>query len=331
VKANIAIVGATGLVGSTIINVLEEKDFPIKNIYFFASANSIGEEIKFKGKTYYVKELKEDSFDNQIDIAFFAIEAKLSLKYAKIASNKGIVVIDNSSAWRMHNDIALVVPEVNKHLLINHHNIIANPNCTTIQAVIPLDVIHKNYQIKRIVFSTYQAVSGSGFPGIVDLVNGLEGKAPKFYIKPIAYNCLPHIDDFTDNWYTKEEMKLINETKKLLNAPDIKINATCVRVPVLTGHSVSINVECEKEFEIEELIEKLKAKEGLVIFDNPYYPTPNDAKGQDLVYVGRIRRDDSIKNGLNMWVVADNIRKGAASNAIQIAEIVWKEKSNGVI
>lgn len=323
--ANIAIVGATGMVGRTFLKILEERQFPIYNIYFFASQNSAGKEIEFHGEKYFVEELTEQSFERPLDIALFSAGGAISAKYAPIAASKGIVVVDNSSFWRMDSQVPLIVPEVNQDQILSHHGIIANPNCSTIQAVIPLSVIHEHYQIKRINYTTFQAVSGSGYKGINDLCGGLEGKSPSFYPKPIFNNCLPQIDDFLDSGYTKEEMKMVNETKKILNDPSLLITATCVRIPVQNAHSMAINVECVKPFILEELILKLKNKEGLVIYDTSY-PTPLDVVDQDLVHVGRIRRDDTVPNGLNLWVVADNIRKGAATNAVQIAQILWKEK-----
>jgi len=321
----VAVVGATGMVGRMMLRVLEERNFPIDELYLFASAKSAGSEIEFKGKKYIVEELKEDSFDRGIDIALFSAGASTSLKFAKIAASKGCVVIDNSSAWRMHDDVPLVVPEVNPEDINWHKGIIANPNCSTIQAVVALKPLDLKYKIKRIVYSTYQAVSGAGQGGYEDLQNGIKGIAPKKFIHPIAFNVIPHIDVFMDNGYTKEEMKMIEETKKIMHRPDLKITATTVRVPVYHGHSESINVEFEKDFNLEEIKEILKNSKGVILMDDPsnnIYPMPILAEGKNEVFVGRLRRDFSVEHGLNMWVVADNIRKGAATNAVQIAELL---------
>lgn len=327
-KINIAVVGATGMVGRKIIEVLEERRFPISQIYFFASAKSKGQVINFRGKDYFVEELNENSFDREIDIALFSAGGETSKKFAAIARDKGVIVVDNSSAWRMDKNVPLVVPEVNPEDVKWHNGIIANPNCSTIQSVVPLKAIDEKFKIKRIIYSTYQAVSGSGVAGIRDLENGLNGLENTNYPYQIAFNCLPHIDVFMENGYTKEEIKMIEETKKILGRPDLRITATTVRVPVRYGHSISINLELEKEFELEEVYETLREAKGVVVQDNPkenIYPMPIYAEGTDSVYVGRIRRDFSIENGLNMWVVADNIRKGAATNAVQIAELLLEE------
>lgn len=321
-KANIAIVGATGMVGQTAIKVLEERKFPINSISFFASKNSVDQEVEFLGEIYKIEELNEHSFDRTLDIALFCVEENLSAIYGKIAREKGIVVIDNSSAWRMSDDVPLVVPEINQELIKKHQGIIANPNCTTIQAVLPLAIIHQFYQIKRIAYTSYQAVSGSGFKGIEDLENGILGRMPIYYPKPIFNNCFPQVDGFLDNGFTVEETKMIQETKKILADEQILITATCVRIPVYVGHSIAINLECSKPFDLKTLIKQLKMQKGLVIYDFPSYPTTIDAVNQDLVHVGRIRRDYTVANGLHLWVVADNVRKGAATNAIQIAEVL---------
>lgn len=325
---NIAIVGASGLVGGTFLKVLEERDLPIKNLYLFASARSAGKEIIFKGKTLVIEELTENSFDREIDIALFSAGGDISKKFAPIASEKGVIVVDNSSAWRMDENVPLVVPEVNPEDIFKNNGIIANPNCSTIQSVVPLKVIDELYGIKRVVYSTYQAVSGSGIKGIEDLQRGLKGEEPKTYPHPIVNNCLPHIDSFLESGYTKEEEKMINETRKILNKKNLPITATCVRVPVLNGHSISINVELEREVNLEELKAKFRETKGIVLEDdvkNNRYPLATEANGTDEVYVGRLRKDFSIEKGLNLWVVADNIRKGAATNAVQIAEILMKK------
>lgn len=323
-KPNLAIVGATGLVGSTFLKVLEERDFPFENLYMMASAKSAGTTLNFKGKDYLVEELNEHSFDKPIDIALFSAGGAASEKYAPIAAAHGTVVVDNSSAWRMDDNVPLVVPEVNAKDISWNKGIIANPNCSTIQAVVPLKPLHDKYVIKRIVYSTYQAVSGSGLKGINDLKEGLAGNnVLKAYPHPIANNCLPQIDVFLENGYTKEEMKMIQETHKILGDDSIRVTATTVRVPVYNCHSESINVEFEKEFDIEEVKKLLAASPGIILQDDPnnnVYPLAINAAGKDEVFVGRVRRDFSVEHGINMWVVADNIRKGAATNAVQIAE-----------
>lgn len=324
---NVAVVGATGMVGRTILKVLEERKYPINKLYLFASSKSAGEKIKYNENEYTIEELSEDSFNKEIDIALFSAGSSISLKYAPLAASKGIVVIDNSSAFRMNQEVPLVVPEVNPEDISKHKGIIANPNCSTIQAVVALKPLHDKYDIKRIVFSTYQAVSGSGVKGINDLEKGLLGNPNSFYPHPIANNCLPHIDSFEKSGYTKEEMKMINETRKILHDESIKITATTVRVPVFYSHSESVNIEFNKSFDIEELKDLLKNSPGIVVLDDPdsnIYPLAIEASGKDEVFVGRIRKDDSVEHGINVWIVADNIRKGAATNAVQIAEHLIK-------
>jgi len=326
-KYNVAIVGATGKVGETFLKVLEEKNFPVDKLYPMASKKSAGINIKFQGKDWTVEELSENSFDKDIDIALFSAGGSISLKYAPIAKSKGVIVIDNSSAWRMEKDVPLVVPEVNPEDVKKHNGIIANPNCSTIQAVVALKPLHDRFKIKRIVYSTYQAVSGSGVKGIRDLEEGLKGNKNEFYPHQIAFNCIPHIDVFMENGYTKEEMKMVEETKKIMHDDSLRITATAVRVPVISGHSESINVEFEKPFEISEVFSIMGSAEGIVLVDdvaNNKYPLASDAADTDPVYVGRLRRDESLESGLNMWVVADNIRKGAATNTVQIAELLVK-------
>ena len=322
-KPNVAVVGASGLVGSTFLKVLEERDFPIENLYVMSSYRSAGKTVKFKGQEYVLEELTENSFDKPIDIALFSAGGSTSEKFAPIAAAHGCIVVDNSSAWRMNPEVPLVVPEVNPYDIDWNRGIIANPNCSTIQAMVPMKPLHDKYGIKRVVYSTYQAVSGSGIKGIKDLEEGLKGNDIMVaYPHPIAGNCLPHIDVFTDNGYTKEEMKMINETHKILGDDDIKVTATTVRVPVFDSHSESINIELEKPFELEDVVELFKNSPGIVVQDDVahnVYPLARDAAGTDAVYIGRIRRDFSVDNGLNIWVVADNIRKGAATNAVQIA------------
>lgn len=324
-KYDVAVVGVTGMVGRMFLKVLEEKQIPIRNFYAFASAKSAGSKINFCGKEYVVEELNESSFDRHIDIALFSAGGETSKKYSPIAASKGVIVVDNSSAFRMDKDVPLVVPEVNPQAVKEHKGIIANPNCSTIQAVVALKPLHDKYGIKRIVFSTYQAVSGTGVKGVTDLEEGIKGNAPKAYPHPIAYNCLPHIDVFLENGYTKEEIKMIEETRKIFDDQKLKITATTVRVPVYKGHSESINVEFEKDFNIDELRELLSNSPGIVLQDDPannIYPLATYAEGKDEVFVGRIRRDYSVEYGINLWVVADNVRKGAATNAVQIAELL---------
>ena len=320
----LAVVGATGLVGRTALKVLEEKKLPISEYVFFASAKSANTKLNFMGKEYVVRELTENSFDEGFDFAIFSAGGETSKKFSPIAASKGCIVVDNSSAFRMDPSVPLVVPEVNPEEIVNNHGIIANPNCSTIQAVLPLKALDNKYKIKRIVYSTYQAVSGAGKKGVSDLENGnnKDYTLQKFPY-PIVNNCLPHIDVFLDNGYTKEEEKMVNETRKILKRPDLRITATTVRVPVINSHSESINVEFEKPFDLDELVETLKSFPGIIVQDdtkNLVYPLATKADGHDEVFVGRIRRDFSVDNGINMWVVADNIRKGAASNAIQIVE-----------
>lgn len=328
-KYKVAIVGASGMVGRTFLQVLEEKNLPIEELYLFASSRSAGKTVSFCGKEYVIEELTESSFDRGIDIALFSAGGGTSLKYAPIAAEKGCIVIDNSSAWRMDPKVPLVVPEVNAEDVKWNNNIIANPNCSTIQAMVALKPLHDAFKIKRIVYNTYQAVSGAGMEGYSDLENGLKGEAPKKFPYPIAGNVLPQIDVFEENGYTKEESKMINETRKILHDDSLRITATTVRVPVFNGHSESINLEFEKPFEISQVFDILKNAPGIILQDdiqNGIYPMPINASGHDEVFVGRIRRDESVENGLNLWVVADNIRKGAASNAVQIAEWIMKNQ-----
>jgi len=322
-KYKIAVVGATGMVGRTFLKVLEEYKLPAESYTLFSSAKSAGSTLKFMGEEYTVRELTETSFDEGFDIALFSAGGSTSEKFAPIAAKKGCLVIDNSSAWRMDPEVPLVVPEVNPEDIKKHKGIIANPNCSTIQAMVAIKPLYDAYGIKRIVYSTYQAVSGAGRGGWDDLENGLKGEAPKKFPYPIAGNCLPHIDVFLENGYTKEEMKMILETRKILGDDSLRITATTVRVPVFNSHSESINVELEKPFEMDELMDVLKKAPGIVVEDDTahnVYPMPINATGHDETFVGRIRRDESVESGVNLWVVADNIRKGAAANAVQIAQ-----------
>lgn len=320
----LAIVGATGLVGRTVLKILEDKNLPIYEYVLFSSKKSAGSVIHFMNKDYTVRELTESSFSNEhFDFAIFSAGGGTSLKYSPIASDNGCIVIDNSSAFRMEKDVPLVVPEVNPEDIKLNKGIIANPNCSTIQAVLPIKALDKKYNVKRIVYSTYQAVSGAGRFGIEDLENGNKNVPLKKFPHPIFNNCLPHIDVFLENGYTKEEEKMINETRKILHRPDLKITATCVRVPVINCHCESINLEFDKEFKLKDIYNELSSFEHITVVDTPeenLYPIPSIVSGNDNVFVGRIRRDFSVPSGLNLWVVADNIRKGAATNAIQILE-----------
>lgn len=320
----LAVVGATGLVGRTVLKVLEEKNLPIDEYVLFSSKKSAGSTIHFLGKDYLVKELTEDSFiEDRFSYAIFCAGGATSLRFAPIASSNGCIVIDNSSAFRMNKDVPLVVPEVNPEDIFLNNGIIANPNCSTIQAMLPLKALDDNFKIKRVIYSTYQAVSGAGRFGIDDLQNGIKGLPPEKFPYPIFNNCLPHIDSFLDNGYTKEEEKMINETRKILHKPELPVTATCVRVPVINCHCESINVEFEQQFDLSDVFSILSNYEHIKLKDdvvNLIYPLPTEVSGRDDVYIGRIRRDFSVKNGLNIWVVADNVRKGAATNAIQILE-----------
>ncbi len=329
-KVNLAVVGATGMVGRTFLKVLKERNFPINNLYLMASKRSAGTTLEYDGKEYVVEELTEHSFDKPIDIALFSAGGSTSEKFAPIAASHGVIVVDNSAQWRQDPKVPLVVPECNPEDISWNSGIIANPNCSTIQAVAVLKPLDDKYKIKRVVYSTYQAVSGAGVAGWKDLEDGLKGEAPKKFPHPIAGNCLPHIDVFMDNGYTKEEMKMIWETRKILHDPDLKVTATTVRVPVFNSHSESINVEFENPVDVEEVKKILFEAPGVVVVDDPAhdsYPLALDAAGTDDVYVGRIRRDESVDNGINLWVVADNIRKGAATNAVQIAQILAESMS----
>ena len=320
-KYKVAIVGASGLVGRTVLKVLEEQNLSNCSFTLFSSKKSADTKINFLGTDYVLLELTENSFDNGFDYALFCAGSAASEKYASIAVKNGCVVIDNSSLFRMNPQVPLVVPEVNPEDLLNHNGIIANPNCSTIQAVVALGPIDKKYKIKRIVYSTYQAVSGAGRFGIEDLENHAYGNDLKKFNYPIYNNCIPQIDIFTDDGYTKEEHKMIDETRKILKNPNLPITATAVRVPVLNCHSECINVELEKDFDLYDIKILLQNSPGILVADNPgkeQYPIATKVTGNDEVFVGRIRRDDSIENGLNLWVVADNLRKGAATNAVQI-------------
>jgi aspartate-semialdehyde dehydrogenase len=319
----IAVVGATGLVGTVMLKVLEERNFPVTELIPVASEKSVGKELKWKGNSYKIHSM-EDAIKAMPEIAIFSAGGDISLQWAPKFAAVGTVVIDNSSAWRMHPDIKLVVPEINAGQLTLKDKIIANPNCSTIQMVMALAPLHKKYKVKRVIVSTYQSVTGTGVKAVTQMENERKGIMGEMAYKyPIDKNCIPQCDVFTDNGYTKEEMKLVNEPKKILSDQSIKITATAVRVPVVGGHSESLNVEFENDFDLKELRGILQNTPGLVVKDDMEtfdYPMPKDSEGKDEVFVGRIRRDESNENSLNMWIVADNLRKGAATNAVQIAE-----------
>ena len=325
---NVAVAGATGAVGRKMLEILAERNFPVANLKVLASARSVGQTLSFKGNPVTVEELNENSFGG-VDIALFSAGAGVSRQFAPSAVKSGCIVIDNSSAFRMEPNIPLVVPEVNPEAIGSDPGIIANPNCSTIQMVVALKPIHDNFKIKRVVVSTYQSVSGSGQKAIEELQNQtknlLDGKSskPSVYHHQIAFNCLPHIDIFLENGYTKEEMKMVEETQKILGDASIQVSPTTVRVPVFYSHSESVNVETEKPMNAAEVKKILSGQSGIRVVDNPEkneYPLAIDATDRDEVFVGRIRDDISCENAINFWVVSDNLRKGAALNAIQIAE-----------
>ncbi|HKK75931.1 MAG TPA: aspartate-semialdehyde dehydrogenase [Saprospiraceae bacterium] len=331
----VAVVGVTGLVGNVMCKVLEERDFPVSELLPVASERSVGKKVRFKGKEYEVMGMQE-AINRKPDVALFSAGGSTSLEWAPRFAEVGTTVVDNSSAWRMEADKKLIVPEVNASSLGAEDKIIANPNCSTIQMVVALAPLHKAFGIKRLVISTYQSFTGTGVKAVKQY--NLESKGFKpdpgemAYPHPIFENCLPHCDVFLDNDYTKEEMKLVHETRKILSAPEINITATAVRVPVHGGHSEAVNVEFHQPFEIETVKQILREADGLVVQDDlagNHYPMPRFAKDQDPVFVGRIRRDESIANGLNLWIVADNLRKGAATNTVQIAEYLHAQQLIG--
>ncbi len=320
----VAVVGATGLVGRKMLEVLQERNFPVKDLRLLASARSVGVSLPFGDASVIVEELTAECFRG-VDVALFSAGGAVSKETAPQAVAAGAVVVDNSSAWRMAPEVPLVVPEVNPQALKEHRGIIANPNCSTIQMVVALHPLHRRYQIKRVVAATYQAVSGSGKTAVEQLRAEIAGSAvpQPAYPHPIAYNCLPQVDVFLEDGYTREEHKMIRETRKIMAAPQLAITATCVRTPVITGHSEALNVEFCRPFDLEEVREILRRSPGIILEDDPgrsRYPMPINAAGRDEVFVGRLRRDPSIENGLDMWVVSDNLRKGAATNTVQIAE-----------
>ncbi len=334
-RYNIAVAGVTGAVGRVFLSILEERDFPIKNLIPLSSYRSKGKKILFKGEELEVKELRKDSFSG-VDIALFSAGASTSREFAKYAVDSGAVVIDNSSAFRMEEDVPLVVPEINKNKIFKHKGIIANPNCSTIVLVVALKPIYDISPIKRIIVSTYQSVSGAGAKAIVELenqtreimCNGKKDVKSEVFPVQIAFNVIPHVDIFLDNGYTKEEMKMVHETRKIFDDNNIMVSATTVRVPVFTSHSESVFIETEEKIELDAVRDALAGGEGLVLkddFKNAVYPTTLDSSNGDDIYVGRVREDISVENGISMWVVGDQLRKGAALNAIQIAEELIKK------
>lgn len=321
----LAVVGATGLVGEKVLEVLDRKKVPFDELVMFSSPRSAGKEIQFQGKTYIVEALTEEKTDGQFDYVIMSAGGSTSEKFAPLFEQHGAIVIDNSSQWRMHDEIDLIVPEVNQPTL--NRKIIANPNCSTIQSVVPLKTLLDQYGLKRVAYTTYQAVSGSGLAGRNDLSNGEKGEAPTNYPHPIYNNVLPHIDVFLEDGYTKEEQKMIDETRKILEQPNLNVTATCVRVPVQDSHSVHINVTLDKETTVDELKALFKADERVVLVDNVEnneYPLAINSTGKDEVFVGRIRKDDSLDNTFHIWCTADNLLKGASLNAVQVLEQVMK-------
>ncbi len=331
----VAVVGATGAVGTEMIRILEQREFPVGRLLPLASSRSAGKKVQFRGEEIRVEELREESFQG-VDIGLFSAGGSVSERFAPAAAARGCVVVDNTSAFRMDPEVPLVVPEVNPHAIagFGKKKIIANPNCSTIQMVVALKPIHDLARIKRIVVATYQSVSGTGMKAILELEAQVrawaEGRVqePQVYPYPIAFNCLPHIDVFFEDGYTKEEMKMVNETRKILEDDSIRVSATTVRVPVFRGHSEAVNIETERKLTAAQAREILSRAPGVRLWDEPAqkrYPMPILAAGGDETWVGRIREDTSVENGLNMWVVADNLRKGAALNAVQIAEILCRQ------
>jgi aspartate-semialdehyde dehydrogenase len=325
----VAVVGATGLVGGMMLRILEERNFPVTELIPVATERSVGKEVEFKGSKYKVQSC-DSAIAMKPQLALFSAGGNTSLEWAPKFAAAGCIVVDNSSAWRMDKDKKLIVPEINADALTKEDKIIANPNCSTIQMVMALNPLHKKYKIKRIVVSTYQSVSGTGKKAVDQLMNERKGvKGEMAYKYSIDLNVLPQIDVFLDNGYTKEEMKMVNETRKILRDESIRVTATTVRVPVKGGHSESANIEFEKDFDVDEVRKILSQTNGVVVVDDPSqqkYPMPIDAEGKDEVFVGRIRRDESQPNSLNLWIVSDNLRKGAATNAVQIAEYLLEKK-----
>lgn len=334
-RYNIAVVGATGAVGQEMLSVLEERAFPVDKLLPLASERSIGKTVAFNGKDIHVHELKKDSFKG-VDIALFSAGGKVSKEFVPCAADSGAVAIDNTSVFRMEDNVPLVVPEVNSYAVKEYskRGIISNPNCSTIQLVVVLKPIHDAVKIKRVVVSTYQATSGAGRMAMEELSTQVRalfaGQQLESAVFPhqIAFNCIPHIDEFMPNGYTKEEIKVMHETKKIIGDNSIKVTATAVRVPVFCGHSESVNIETERHLSAKDAMELLRKSPGIIVADDPknkVYPMAIDVTGEDATYVGRIREDDTVENGLNCWIVADNLRKGAALNAVQIAEILIRD------
>jgi aspartate-semialdehyde dehydrogenase len=330
----VAVVGATGLVGSQMLAVLAERRFPLTELLPVASARSVGQTVTYQGKSYTVTSM-DDAIAQRPDIAIFSAGGSTSLEYAPKFAEVGTTVIDNSSAWRMNPDHRLIVPEINAQVLTEDDKIIANPNCSTIQMVVALAPLHKKYRVERIVVSTYQSVTGTGKAAVDQMMNERAGKeGPTVYPHPIDLNVLPHIDVFFDNGYTKEEMKMVNETQKIFGDESIRVTATAVRVPTVGGHSEAVNVEFAEEFDLDEVRQLLSEAPGVVVQDDVQrneYPMPINAHNKDEVFVGRLRRDETQPKTLNMWVVSDNLRKGAATNAVQIAEYLVEKKLVGVL
>lgn len=329
----VAVVGATGLVGSQMLAVLAERCFPLTELLPVASARSVGQTVSYQGKSYTVISM-DDAIAQRPDIAIFSAGGSTSLEFAPQFAEVGTTVIDNSSAWRMNPEHQLIVPEINAHVLTEDDKIIANPNCSTIQMVVALAPLHKKYRVERIVVSTYQSVTGTGKAAVDQMMNERAGKeGPTVYPHPIDLNVLPHIDVFYDNGYTKEEMKMVNETRKIFGDDSIRVTATAVRVPTIGGHSEAVNVEFAEEFELDEVRQLLADAPGVVLQDdvkNNVYPMPINAHNRDEVFVGRLRRDETQARTLNMWIVSDNLRKGAATNAVQIAEYLVEKQLVGV-
>ncbi len=326
----VAVVGATGAVGREMLNILEERNFPVGQLKLLASTRSAGQTLPFKGEDITVEKLTKDSFEG-VEIALFSAGRLISQTYCPIAVKAGAVCVDNTSAFRIDPEVPLVVPEVNPEEVKNHKGIIANPNCSTIQMVVALKPIHDALKIKRVVVSTYQAVAGAGARGIIELEEQVKdlskGKPvkPEIFTHQIAFNAIPHIDVFLDNGFTQEEMKMINETRKILKAPDMAVTATTVRIPVVRAHSESVNIETEKDLSVDDMKDLLAKSPGVTVLDDPEnskYPLPVDVAGTDETFVGRIRRDESVDKGYHLWIVADNLRKGAALNTVQIAELL---------
>ncbi len=331
-KYVVAVAGATGAVGREMIEILAEREFPVSELVALASEDSEGERVEFKGRNVVVRKMTRDSFKD-VDIAFFSAGSERSLEFAPAAVKSGAVVIDNSSAFRMDPKVPLVVPEVNPHAIAKHSGIVANPNSSTIGMVVVLKPIHDKVRIKRVVVTTFQSVSGTGKKAMDELAQqtvalmNFKNVDIKVYPHQIAFNCLPHIDVFLENGYTREEMKMVNETRKIMEDDSIRVTATTVRVPVFRGHSESVNIETEKKVSANEVRAILAGAPGVMVYDDPkknIYPLPMDVVGKDETYVGRIREDESLPNGINMWIVSDNLRKGAALNAVQIAEYLIK-------